>query len=100
MSPSPLSPRLPDLTTVISVDSPLPGTLLLGDVVAIGSKEQNLAQLRYHQQFLSCYDPINIQFTSVGQRSPVPSLDEPCALAMWPRGWRDGRESQESDTLS
>uniref|UniRef100_A0A8I6GEJ7 Medium-chain acyl-CoA ligase ACSF2, mitochondrial n=1 Tax=Rattus norvegicus TaxID=10116 RepID=A0A8I6GEJ7_RAT len=58
------SERLPDLTTVISVDAPLPGTLLLDEVVAAGGKEQNLAQLRYHQGFLSCYDPINIQFTS------------------------------------
>ncbi|XP_021560206.1 medium-chain acyl-CoA ligase ACSF2, mitochondrial isoform X2 [Neomonachus schauinslandi] len=58
------SQRLPDLTTVISVDDPLPGTLLLDEVVASGGKEQHLAQLRYNQQFLSCHDPINIQFTS------------------------------------
>ncbi|EDL15539.1 mCG63314 [Mus musculus] len=58
------SERLPDLTTVISVDAPLPGTLLLDNIVAAGGKEQNLAQLRYNQRFLSCYDPINIQFTS------------------------------------
>ncbi|XP_041520513.1 medium-chain acyl-CoA ligase ACSF2, mitochondrial [Microtus oregoni] len=64
------SKRLPDLTTVISADAALPGTLLLDDVVAAGSKEQNLAQLRYHQQFLSCYDPINIQFTSGTTGSP------------------------------
>lgn len=67
------SERLPDLTTVISVDAPLPGTLLLDNIVAAGGKEQNLAQLRYNQRFLSCYDPINIQFTSVGQQSPVPT---------------------------
>lgn len=71
LSLSSLSPRLPDLTTVISVDAPLPGTLLLDDVVEAGGKEQNLAQLRYNQRFLSCHDPINIQFTSVGQQSPV-----------------------------
>ncbi|XP_011363361.2 acyl-CoA synthetase family member 2, mitochondrial [Pteropus vampyrus] len=58
------SQRLPDLTTVISVDTPLPGTLLLDEVVATGSKEQHLAQLQHTQQFLSCYDPVNIQFTS------------------------------------
>lgn len=46
------------------MDAPLPGTLLLDDVVAAGGKEQNLAQLRCNQRFLSCYDPINIQFTS------------------------------------
>nr|XP_020011875.1 acyl-CoA synthetase family member 2, mitochondrial isoform X1 [Castor canadensis] len=64
------SERLPDLTTVISVDAPLPGTLLLDDVVAAGSTEQHLAQLRYTQQFLSCHDPINIQFTSGTTGSP------------------------------
>ncbi|XP_036912728.1 medium-chain acyl-CoA ligase ACSF2, mitochondrial [Sturnira hondurensis] len=56
--------RLPDLTTLISLDDPLPGTLLLEDVVAAGNTEQHLAQLRHTEQFLSCYDPINIQFTS------------------------------------
>ncbi|XP_036985509.2 medium-chain acyl-CoA ligase ACSF2, mitochondrial isoform X2 [Artibeus jamaicensis] len=56
--------RLPDLTTLISVDAPMPGTLLLEDVVAAGNTEQNLAQLRYTEQLLSCYDPVNIQFTS------------------------------------
>lgn len=56
--------RLPDLTTLISVDTPLPGTLLLEDVVAAGNTEQHRAQLRHAEQFLSCYDPINIQFTS------------------------------------
>ncbi|XP_055263549.1 medium-chain acyl-CoA ligase ACSF2, mitochondrial [Moschus berezovskii] len=64
------SQRLPDLTTVISVDAHLPGTLLLDDVVAAGSQEQNLAQLRHTQQFLSCHDPINIQFTSGTTGSP------------------------------
>ncbi|XP_058427508.1 medium-chain acyl-CoA ligase ACSF2, mitochondrial isoform X1 [Marmota monax] len=64
------SESLPDLTTVISVDDPLPGTLLLDDVVAAGSTEQHLAQLRHTQQFLSCHDPINIQFTSGTTGSP------------------------------
>ncbi|XP_042771731.1 medium-chain acyl-CoA ligase ACSF2, mitochondrial [Panthera pardus] len=64
------SQRLPDLTTVISVDDPLPGTLLLDEVVAAGSTEQHLARLRYTQQFLSCHDPINIQFTSGTTGSP------------------------------
>ncbi|XP_006832526.1 PREDICTED: acyl-CoA synthetase family member 2, mitochondrial [Chrysochloris asiatica] len=58
------SQRLPELTTLISVDDPLPGTLLLKEVVAAGSSEQHMARLRYTQQFLSCHDPINIQFTS------------------------------------
>ncbi|XP_005394228.1 PREDICTED: acyl-CoA synthetase family member 2, mitochondrial isoform X2 [Chinchilla lanigera] len=64
------SKRLPDLTTVISLDTPLPGTLLLDEVVAEGGREQHLAQLRHAQQFLSCYDPINIQFTSGTTGSP------------------------------
>uniref|UniRef100_A0A8C8ZZ43 Medium-chain acyl-CoA ligase ACSF2, mitochondrial n=1 Tax=Prolemur simus TaxID=1328070 RepID=A0A8C8ZZ43_PROSS len=64
------SPRLPDLTTVISVDAPLPGTLLLDEVVAAGSTQQHLDRLRYTQQFLSCHDPINIQFTSGTTGSP------------------------------
>uniref|UniRef100_A0A2K6FYB1 Medium-chain acyl-CoA ligase ACSF2, mitochondrial n=1 Tax=Propithecus coquereli TaxID=379532 RepID=A0A2K6FYB1_PROCO len=64
------SQRLPDLTTVISVDAPLPGTLLLDEVVAAGSTEQHLDRLRYTQQFLSCHDPINIQFTSGTTGSP------------------------------
>ncbi|XP_053424705.1 medium-chain acyl-CoA ligase ACSF2, mitochondrial isoform X2 [Nycticebus coucang] len=58
------SQRLPDLSTIISIDAPLPGTLLLDDVVAAGNTEQHLARLRHTQQFLSCHDPINIQFTS------------------------------------
>lgn len=62
--------RLPDLTTLISVDAPMPGTLLLEDVVAAGNTEQNLAQLRYTEQLLSCYDPVNIQFTSGTTGSP------------------------------
>lgn len=66
------TPRLPDLTTVISLDTPLPGTLLLDEVVDAGNKEQNLVQLRHTQQFLSYHDAINIQFTSVGRRSPGP----------------------------
>ncbi|XP_034497393.1 medium-chain acyl-CoA ligase ACSF2, mitochondrial isoform X3 [Ailuropoda melanoleuca] len=69
------SQRLPDLTTLISVDHPLPGTLLLDEVVATGSKKQHLAQLRYTQQFLSCHDPVNIQFTSMPEelRMVLPS---------------------------
>ncbi|KAK2111681.1 Acyl-CoA synthetase member 2 mitochondrial [Saguinus oedipus] len=64
------SQRLPDLTVAISVDAPLPGTLLLDEVVAAGSTQQHLDQLQYTQQFLSCHDPINIQFTSGTTGSP------------------------------
>ncbi|XP_070082396.1 medium-chain acyl-CoA ligase ACSF2, mitochondrial isoform X5 [Equus przewalskii] len=59
------SQRLPDLTTVILVDASLPGTLLLDDVIAAGNTEQHLAHLQHTQKFLSCHDPINIQFTSM-----------------------------------
>lgn len=90
------SERLPDLTTVISVDAPLPGTLLLDNIVAAGGKEQNLAQLRYNQRFLSCYDPINIQFTSVGQQSPVPTW----ALPRGPTLGRGRRQEGGSSLLS
>nr|KAF6308701.1 acyl-CoA synthetase family member 2 [Pipistrellus kuhlii] len=64
------SQRLPDLTTVISVDTPMPGTMLLDDIVAAGSKEQHMAELRHAQLFLSCHDPVNIQFTSGTTGSP------------------------------
>ncbi|XP_037665048.1 medium-chain acyl-CoA ligase ACSF2, mitochondrial isoform X2 [Choloepus didactylus] len=64
------SQRLPDLTTVISVDAPLPGTFLLEEVMAAGSTEQHLARLRHAQQFVSCHDPINVQFTSGTTGSP------------------------------
>ncbi|XP_030664429.1 medium-chain acyl-CoA ligase ACSF2, mitochondrial-like, partial [Nomascus leucogenys] len=64
------TPRLPDLTTVFSVDAPLLGTLLLDEVVAAGRTQQPLDQLQYNQQFLSCHDPINTQFTSGTTGSP------------------------------
>ncbi|XP_077020860.1 medium-chain acyl-CoA ligase ACSF2, mitochondrial isoform X2 [Tamandua tetradactyla] len=64
------SQRLPDLTIVISVDAPLPGALLLEEVVAAGGTKQHLAQLQHSQQFLSCHDPVNIQFTSGTTGSP------------------------------
>lgn len=76
--------RLPDLTTVISVDDPLPGTLLLKEVVAAGGEEQHRARLQYSQQFLSCHDPINIQFTSVGQRPPGPAPRLACSPLFTP----------------
>ncbi|XP_006889356.1 PREDICTED: acyl-CoA synthetase family member 2, mitochondrial [Elephantulus edwardii] len=64
------SQRIPDLTTLISVDEPLPGMLLLKDVIEAGGSEQHMARLRFAQQFLSCHDPINIQFTSGTTGSP------------------------------
>lgn len=62
----------------------MPGTLLLDEVVAAGSKEQHLAQLRHTQQFLSCHDPVNIQFTSVGHKSPGPKLRLACCPLLAP----------------
>lgn len=102
-SPSSLSPSLPDLTTVISVDEPLPGTLMLDDVVAAGSTQQHLARLQHTQQFLSCHDPVNIQFTSVGQGSPgpKPSRHAPSLCAPFPgmgSQWRSQESRHSPDT--
>lgn len=94
--------RLPDLTTVISVDDPLPGTLLLKEVVAAGGEERHRARLQYSQQFLSCHDPINIQFTSVGQRppGPAPRLASPCPpWQQLPQMEEMAVEVQRADTL-
>ncbi|XP_020828306.1 medium-chain acyl-CoA ligase ACSF2, mitochondrial isoform X2 [Phascolarctos cinereus] len=63
------SKKLPDLTTVIILDSKLPGTLHMNDVLQAGKAAQ-LAQLRDIQRSLSCHDPINIQFTSGTTGSP------------------------------
>ncbi|XP_027726125.1 acyl-CoA synthetase family member 2, mitochondrial isoform X2 [Vombatus ursinus] len=63
------SKNLPDLTTVIILDSKLPGALHMNDVLQAGKVAQ-LAQLRDIQRSLSCHDPINIQFTSGTTGSP------------------------------
>ncbi|XP_051850281.1 medium-chain acyl-CoA ligase ACSF2, mitochondrial [Antechinus flavipes] len=57
------SKNLPELTTVIVLDSKLPGTFHMNDVLQAGKAAQ-LAQLKDVQRSLSCHDPINIQFTS------------------------------------
>ncbi|KAL3051844.1 hypothetical protein OYC64_001967 [Pagothenia borchgrevinki] len=57
------SARLPDLRSVIVVDSRQPGMLLLEDVMQAGSS-QYMQQLQDLQRKLSFDDPINIQFTS------------------------------------
>ncbi|XP_043855481.1 medium-chain acyl-CoA ligase ACSF2, mitochondrial isoform X2 [Dromiciops gliroides] len=57
------SKKLPDLTTVIMLDSKLPGTLHMNEVLQAGKAAQ-LSQLRDIQKSLSCHEPINIQFTS------------------------------------
>uniref|UniRef100_A0A7N4NTG4 Medium-chain acyl-CoA ligase ACSF2, mitochondrial n=1 Tax=Sarcophilus harrisii TaxID=9305 RepID=A0A7N4NTG4_SARHA len=57
------SKNLPELTTVIVLDSKLPGTFHMNDVLQAGKTAQ-LAQLKDIQRSLSCHDPINIQFTS------------------------------------
>ncbi|XP_072502761.1 medium-chain acyl-CoA ligase ACSF2, mitochondrial isoform X2 [Notamacropus eugenii] len=63
------SKKLPDLTTVITLDSKLPGTLHMNDVLQ-AAKAVQLAQLKDIQRSLSCHDPINIQFTSGTTGSP------------------------------
>ncbi|XP_036613151.1 medium-chain acyl-CoA ligase ACSF2, mitochondrial [Trichosurus vulpecula] len=63
------SKKLPDLTTVIILDSKLPGTLHVNDVLQAGKAAQ-MTQLRDVQRSLSCHDPINIQFTSGTTGSP------------------------------
>lgn len=56
--------RLPDLSVVIMVDSKLPGTFHMDEVMQAGDSS-HMKQLRALQQTLSCNEPINIQFTSV-----------------------------------
>ncbi|NWI19812.1 ACSF2 synthetase, partial [Crypturellus soui] len=57
------SKRLPDLSVVIMVDSKLPGTFHMSEVMQAGDSS-HIKQLRALQQTLSCNEPINIQFTS------------------------------------
>lgn len=59
------STRLPDLSTVIMLDSKLPGTFHMDEVMQAGDSS-HMKQLRALQQTLSCDEPVNIQFTSVG----------------------------------
>ncbi|XP_074703082.1 medium-chain acyl-CoA ligase ACSF2, mitochondrial isoform X1 [Strix aluco] len=63
------SKRLPDLSVVITVDSKLPGTLHMDEVMQAGDSS-HMKQLRAVQQTLSCNEPINIQFTSGTTGSP------------------------------
>ncbi|NXX97887.1 ACSF2 synthetase, partial [Centropus bengalensis] len=60
---------LPDLSIVITLDSKLPGTFLMGEVLEAGDSG-HIKQLRAVQQTLSCNEPINIQFTSGTTGSP------------------------------
>uniref|UniRef100_A0A8C9G6Q7 Medium-chain acyl-CoA ligase ACSF2, mitochondrial n=1 Tax=Pavo cristatus TaxID=9049 RepID=A0A8C9G6Q7_PAVCR len=63
------SKRLPDLSTVIMLDSKLPGTFHMDEVLQAGDSS-HMKQLRALQQTLSCNEPINIQFTSGTTGSP------------------------------
>ncbi|NXN95043.1 ACSF2 synthetase, partial [Rhinopomastus cyanomelas] len=63
------SKRLPDLSTVITLDSKLPGTFHLDEVMQAGDSS-HMKQLRALQQTLSCNEPINILFTSGTTGSP------------------------------
>ncbi|NXM72378.1 ACSF2 synthetase, partial [Serilophus lunatus] len=63
------SKRLPDLSTVIMLDSKLPGTFHMDEVMQAGDSS-HMKQLRAVEQTLSCNEPINIQFTSGTTGSP------------------------------
>nr|XP_009677150.1 PREDICTED: acyl-CoA synthetase family member 2, mitochondrial isoform X2 [Struthio camelus australis] len=63
------SKRLPDLSIVIMLDSKLPGTFHMSEVMQAGDSS-HVKQLRALQQTLSCNEPINIQFTSGTTGSP------------------------------
>uniref|UniRef100_A0A669Q3U3 Medium-chain acyl-CoA ligase ACSF2, mitochondrial n=1 Tax=Phasianus colchicus TaxID=9054 RepID=A0A669Q3U3_PHACC len=63
------SKRLPDLSTVIMLDSKLPGTFHMDEVMQAGDSS-HMKQLRTLQQTLSCNEPVNIQFTSGTTGSP------------------------------
>lgn len=68
-----LPARLPNLNIVIMLDSKLPGTFHMDEVMQAGDSS-HMKQLRAVQQTLSCNEPINIQFTSVG----APACSMPC----------------------
>ncbi|KFU93427.1 hypothetical protein M959_10577, partial [Chaetura pelagica] len=63
------SKRLPDLSIVITVDSKLPGTFHMDEVMQAGDSS-HMKQLRVLQGMQSNTDPINIQFTSGTTGSP------------------------------
>uniref|UniRef100_A0A8V5HCU1 Medium-chain acyl-CoA ligase ACSF2, mitochondrial n=1 Tax=Melopsittacus undulatus TaxID=13146 RepID=A0A8V5HCU1_MELUD len=63
------SKRLPNLNIVIMLDSKLPGTFHMDEVMQAGDSS-HMKQLRAVQQTLSCNEPINIQFTSGTTGSP------------------------------
>ncbi|NXG25079.1 ACSF2 synthetase, partial [Grallaria varia] len=63
------SKRLPDLSIVIVLDSKLPGTFHMDEVMQAGDSS-HMKQLRAVEQTLSCSEPINIQFTSGTTGSP------------------------------
>ncbi|XP_068007056.1 medium-chain acyl-CoA ligase ACSF2, mitochondrial [Melanerpes formicivorus] len=63
------SKRLPDLSIVITLDSKLPGTFHMDEVIQAGDSS-HMKQLRAVQQTLSCNEPVNIQFTSGTTGSP------------------------------
>ncbi|KAF7247468.1 Acyl-CoA synthetase family member 2, mitochondrial, partial [Varanus komodoensis] len=63
------SKELPDLSVVICVDSKLPGTFSMDDVMQAGENSHK-KQLQDIQKKLDCKEPINIQFTSGTTGSP------------------------------
>uniref|UniRef100_A0A7M4FS33 Medium-chain acyl-CoA ligase ACSF2, mitochondrial n=1 Tax=Crocodylus porosus TaxID=8502 RepID=A0A7M4FS33_CROPO len=63
------SKRLPDLSIVITLDSKLPGTFQMSEMMQ-AAESSHVKQLRDIQQTLSYNEPINIQFTSGTTGSP------------------------------
>ncbi|NXG61192.1 ACSF2 synthetase, partial [Hemiprocne comata] len=63
------SKRLPDLSIVIIVDSKLPGTFHMDEVMQAGDSS-HMKQLRVLQETQSFIEPVNIQFTSGTTGSP------------------------------
>ncbi|KAG8446316.1 hypothetical protein GDO86_013956 [Hymenochirus boettgeri] len=57
------SKKLPDLRTVVVLDNKHQGTFLFDEVMEAATP-QSVQQLQDIQKYISCDDPINIQFTS------------------------------------
>ncbi|XP_048346292.1 medium-chain acyl-CoA ligase ACSF2, mitochondrial isoform X2 [Sphaerodactylus townsendi] len=63
------SKNLPELSVVITLDSKLPGTFQMADVMQAGDSSHK-KQLQDIRKTLVCQEPINIQFTSGTTGSP------------------------------
>ncbi|KAL8163306.1 UNVERIFIED_CONTAM: hypothetical protein K2H54_017039 [Gekko kuhli] len=63
------SKNLPELSVIITLDSKLPGTFQMADVMQAGDSSHK-KQLLDIRKTLVCHEPINIQFTSGTTGSP------------------------------